>query len=585
MLIPASSTVENRQHVFSVQANEMAHQWNGDLVTMGWWDDIWLNESFASWMAAKETDLRNPGWNWWEAQDDAKEAAMDADARLASHAIQQHVTNELEADSSFDPQITYNKGQAVLRMLEAYLGPDLFRDGIRSFMKAHAYSNATTADLWNALSTAGGRDVGVIASSWAAQPGFPLVSVTARCDAEGLRTITLSQKRFLLRGADPGASHWNIPLQIRTGSDPAPHTVLLTRDGQTAAAGRCDEALSVNAGSIGFYRSAYDEATLRTTTKRFDTLGRSDRIALLDDQWALVEARVQELPTYLALASALGTRVEERAWTQIAAALATIEYDERGTPGHDAFAAYARSIIKPVADQLGWTSRADEAPAIRKLRSTLLKDLGDWGDPQIIAEARRRFAAFVADRSAIGVDDQEAVLSIVGRYADAATFEQLHAVAGSAANETEVRRYYAALMRASDPQLAAQAARIALSDEIPKQAAAARLQLVMELADRQRQIAWTAFSENVDALTAPDGVFALPTTARRCGESFWDVVPLDQLETWIKGHVPAEMSLFIARGMEIAHFKLAERTELIRAADRFIASQQASKRFGSVGSN
>ena len=131
----------------------MAHQWFGDLVTMGWWDDTWLNESFASWLAAKETAARNPEWRWWEEEDESKESAMAADARATSHAIEQHVTNELEALNSFDSDITYSKGEALLRMLEAYIGEDVFRQGIRSYIKSRAYSNAAAADLWNALAS------------------------------------------------------------------------------------------------------------------------------------------------------------------------------------------------------------------------------------------------------------------------------------------------------------------------------------------------------------------------------------------------------------------------------------------------
>ncbi len=185
LLVTPSSTADDLQEVFSIQAHEMAHQWHGDLVTMGWWDDIWLNESFASWRGASETDMRHPSWHWWEVQDETKESAMRADARVNSHAVEQHVTDELQAVNVFDPEITYNKGQAVLRMLEAYLGPDTFRDGVRRLLKAHAYSNANSADLWDALSAASGRNVGELAASWTEQPGFPVVSVAAQCDARG----------------------------------------------------------------------------------------------------------------------------------------------------------------------------------------------------------------------------------------------------------------------------------------------------------------------------------------------------------------------------------------------------------------
>ncbi len=219
LLLPPDSTLGRKQAVFSVQAHEMAHQWNGDLVTMGWWDDIWLNESFASWMSAKETAIRNPSWNWWEGQDESKENAMNADARPDSHAIQQHVVDELQAQASFDPAITYDKGQAFLRMLEAYLGDDTFRAGVRRYIKAQAFSNATSADLWNGLSAASGKDVEALAAGWTEQPGFPVVSVSATCDASGNRTIALSQKRFLLEGTDPNDERWNVPLARPVGRE------------------------------------------------------------------------------------------------------------------------------------------------------------------------------------------------------------------------------------------------------------------------------------------------------------------------------------------------------------------------------
>ena len=571
LLVTPSSTLANRQTVFSIQAHEMAHQWFGDLVTMGWWDELWLNESFASWMAAHETDVRNPAWHWWENQDGSKEEAMAADAHPTSHAILQHVTNELEATSAFDPRITYSKGQAVLRMLEANLGPEKFRAGIRGYMAKHAYSNTSSADLWAALGAASGRDVGAIAAPWTSQPGFPLVSVAASCDAAGKRTVALSQRRFLLEGKDPLGVHWNIPLQVRAGSGAA-QAVLLSKDGQTIAAGNCNDALSVNAGAVGYYRVDYDAATLAANTAHFSALPDGDRIALLDDQWALAEAGIRPLSSYLALVSALGDTQNQRAWEQVTGALADIEHDERGTPGHAAFLAYARSVIKPLADRLGWDGKADESPGIQRLRRVVLGDLGAWGDAGVIAEARQRFAAFGADHASLSADNQAMVLNIVGRHASAADFAALHALAKAAKNQTELQRYYMAMMRVGDPALAQQAIALALSTEIPKQADTLRMAMVLTVHDAHPALAWSTFQQNVDALLAPyqpSGPFIL---AQYAPEIFWDSVPLDELEGWIKPRLPAEVLPNLGRGMETARFKLAEKVMLAKAADSYLAA-------------
>lgn len=571
LLLSPASTIGDRQEVYSTQAHEMAHQWNGDLVTMGWWDDIWLNESFASWRAAKETDLRNPSWQWWESEDSSKERAMDADGRVSAHAIQQHVTDELQAVNAFDPQITYAKGEAVLRMFEAYLGPDLFRDGIRGFMKAHAYSNATSADLWNALSAVSGSDFGAIAAAWTERPGFPLVSVEASCAADGKRSIALSQSRFVLQGKTEAAP-WSVPLQIRVGADGAAQPLLLTKDGQAAPAGSCDQPLSVNAGAVGYYRTRYDDATLKADTIGFGSLPDGDRIVLLDDQWALVQAGAQKLPSYLALASAMGADLDTRAWTQITGALGTIEYDERGAAGHDGFAAYARAILKPVADRLGWDSKPGDTPGIRQLRHTVFDDLGAWGDPDIIAAAHKRFDGFAADHGTVQPDDQAALLDIVAYTADAAEFDKLHALAKSAKDVTELTRFYTPLMQVRDPALAAEAARIALSPEIPPQAELLRLDLVGHLAVESPALAWATFTGNLETLMAPQASFAPLVIAQFSPQLYWNALPVDELEAWVKAHTPAEMADSVARGMEIARFKLAQKTELTLAADAYLAA-------------
>ena len=571
LLLTPASTIDNRQLVFSIEAHEMAHQWFGDLVTMGWWDDIWLNESFASWGAAKETDRRNPGWHVREAEDAGKEAAMRVDARLGSHAVHYPVEDELQPQNNAEPLIIYDKGQAVLRMLEAYVGPDKFRDGIRAYMKARQYSNATSADLWNALAGASGQDIGALARAWTEQPGFPLVSARAECEA-GARTLVLSQQRFLLHGQDGAHQRWTVPLRMRIDFDAAPQSVLLSEDGQRIAAGRCDQPLSLNADADGFFRVAYDAGLLDLATRQFASLPDRDRIALLDDQWALVESGAQPLASYLALAGALGTHVNERAWNQVLGALDTIERAERGTPGHEAFVAWARQLVKPVADRMGWSPAAGETAGVQRLRRTLIAHLGAWGDPAVVAEARRRFAAFVADRDSLAPDEQATILTIVAQNADAATFDQLHEIARKAKNETEVRRYYPVLMRVRDPQLAEQAARIALSPEIPPQADVLRLSLVLMLSAQHPQLAWSTFTGQLDRLTAANPGNRPNVLAKTAPDMFWNSIPLDTLQAWVKEHVEPGMAATLADSMDTARFRLDEKSRLVEAADRIVAA-------------
>lgn len=575
LLVPPTATLDEQQEVYATQAHEMAHQWNGDLVTMGWWDDLWLNESFASWMAAKETALRHPQWHWWEVEDADKETAMAADAQSSSQAIEQHVTDELQASNAFDPAITYSKGQSVLRMFEAYLGPTVFRDGIRRYIRARAYSNATAGDLWQALSAASGQDVAAIAAPWTQRPGFPLVTAASHCAPDGARTVSLSQQRFLMSGQASG--QWQVPLQVRIGSSGTSRALLMTHDGQTLAAGRCSEPLSLDADAVGFYRVRYDPATLGTNTHRFSELPDGDRVALLDDQWALARSGAAPLASYLALPASMGDDLDSRAWRQITGALGDIELVERGTSGHDAFAAYARSLIAPAAARLGWQAGPGETPDVGQLRDLVLLDDGSWGDASVIAEVRRRFNTMLSDPHALAPDMQRVVLSLVALDADQRTFDQLHDFARRATSDDARQRDYAALSYVRDPQLAREVAQIALSAEIPPQDTQLRLVMIVGLVDWHPQLAWQAFSTHIDQLLAPLGTFIPLYTAQYVPEWFWNCLPLDQLEAWVRARVPAEMAPVVARGMQTAHFELSQKTALVSAADAFMRVQHRQR--------
>src|SRR6188472_810811 len=229
---PKSSSGETKQDIYEVLAHEMAHMWFGDLVTMAWWDNLWLNEGFASWMGSKCTAHFNPQWEVWLARElprdptrrvgIAKEAAMEGDARSSTHPIQQHVATEAEANSAFD-DITYKKGQSFLRMLESFLAEDVFRDGIRQYIAAHEYSNTTTADLWNALSDTSKKSVAPIAAGWTEQPGFPVVNVKREADAK----LRLTQERFTVNFKNAPPLLWQIALTYSVVGE-TPSALLMT---------------------------------------------------------------------------------------------------------------------------------------------------------------------------------------------------------------------------------------------------------------------------------------------------------------------------------------------------------------------
>ena len=306
---PKSSSSETKQNIYEVLAHEMAHMWFGDLVTMAWWDNLWLNEGFASWMGSKCTAHFNPQWEVWLARGlprdptrrsgIAKEAAMEGDARSTTHPIQQRVATEAEANSAFD-DITYKKGQSFLRMLESFLGEDVFRDGIRRYIAAHKYSNTTTADLWNALSDASNKSVGEIAAGWTEQPGFPVVTVKREADGK----VRLTQKRFTVNFKNAPPLLWQIPLTYSVVGE-TPATLLMT-DRTTALENIPeDRALKLNLNGAGNYRVEYDDRSWELLLKALPKLGVEDRVNLMSDAWALVESGRAPVSLYFGLVEKL----------------------------------------------------------------------------------------------------------------------------------------------------------------------------------------------------------------------------------------------------------------------------------------
>ena len=275
-----------KQQIFQTIAHEMSHQWTGDLVTMDWWSGIWLNESFADWMQTKASDHFNPQWHLWDRVEGDVERAMSSDQLSTAHPIEVPVEDETQAAAAFD-EITYQKGGAVIRMLENYLGEHTFRDGVRAYIKAHAYSNSTAADLWAGLDSAAHRNVAAIASAFIEQPGVPLVTVDASC-ANGRRTLTLSQQRFQIEPGSHSNELWPVPVGVTVGGKTT-YTELTGRSAKVAA-GSCSQAFAVNSGALGYYRVRLDPASTAAQIKRLGSLTVAERARFIGDTNASVLA-------------------------------------------------------------------------------------------------------------------------------------------------------------------------------------------------------------------------------------------------------------------------------------------------------
>jgi aminopeptidase N len=465
---PKDSTQSTKDQIFEVVAHEMAHQWSGNLVTMAWWDNLWLNEGFASWMQKKSTDFFNPSWKIWLSAHEQKEDAMALDARPATHPMQEVITEESKIDSAFDA-INYAKGQAVIRMLEAYLGEDRFREGMRLYMKDHAYSNATAADLWAALEEASQIAVASIAKGFTEYPGVPLIHVETAC-VDGAAIVSLRQDRFTVHNPYAEPRTWRVPVTVGRISDSKPRKLIVGDEPKQIKFAGCGEPVMANSGGTGYYRVEYNLADFQALAGTFTRLSAADRVNFLSDAWAMVQAGRAEPQSYLDLMGRLQGETELAVWTRVIRTFLQIDDLERGAPGREAFRAFARSLLKPVLGRLGWEPKANEeadAPLDLLLRALVIKTLGRFGDQDVIGEARRRLAAFLDDPETLHKDLRDAVVAVAGYAADRKTFGELRDL-GRRATATEAKlRYYYALAGAHDPVLIEEVINIALTDELP----------------------------------------------------------------------------------------------------------------------
>jgi puromycin-sensitive aminopeptidase len=466
---PRHATHGELQNLVDVIAHELAHMWFGDLVTMKWWNGIWLNEAFATFMELKVTDAFRPDWERWTSFGLARSTAFDTDALHSTRAIEYDVVSPADAEGMFDV-LTYEKGAAVVRMLEQYLGDDRFRSGIRKYMAANRFGNTETTDLWDAIEEASGEPVRRIMDSWIFQGGHPLVSVVAEGDG---RVLRLTQERAHYLGDDDDSVRWSIPLQLRYGTESgavATTTALLEGDAVELDLPEPVAWVVANAEGHGFYRVRY-AAGLRAAlvARAQDDLSDIERYGLVDDTWAAVVAGRATAEEFLVLAEGFAEETDVHVWRRILAALDQLERLVDGD-ALVALRARVRSIASPALERLGWDDRADESDCDRELRGALIGALVTLGDdPDARARAGDLFSAYRADPDSVEANVAAAVVRATAVQADQVTFDALLDGFRTAATPQEELRYLYALSDVRDPDLMRQVLGLAMSADVRTQ--------------------------------------------------------------------------------------------------------------------
>jgi aminopeptidase N len=473
---PAFTSAAGRHAIFGTEAHEMAHQWFGDLVTMGWWDDLWLNEGFASWMANKTTQHFHPDWGAEVDQVAARENAMGLDSFVTTHPIIQHVRTVEQANQAFD-SITYRKGQSVISMLEGFAGADTWRRGLQAYMRKHAYQNTTTADLWAAIEGAGATGLTTVANDFTTQPGVPLITAgPARC-VGGRTSVMLTQGQFSNDRRTGGSLSWHVPVRASAGGAV---TQVITQGRATPLTVDGCGPLLINAGQTGYYRTLYTPAEIEALRVAFPMLGPVDQFGAMQDSLALSRAGYQPMGRALGLIDTIAPtgngKVVERALLDWSSLYSDLDGDKASQAAIAArIGAYGVRL-----QAIGLTPREGEPPLDALLRPTLISELGRIGDRAVVAEANRLFAAWVRDRNAIPGSLKSAWLEVVARNATPETWNALHEAARATPGQSERSSLYELLSSSRDEALARQALQLAISGEPGKTISASMITTVAE---------------------------------------------------------------------------------------------------------
>ncbi len=456
------------ERVADVVSHENAHMWFGDLVTMRWWNGIWLNEAFATFMEMLAVDAWKPNWKRWESFGVSRGAAMAIDALKSTRSIEYTVLSPEDCRSMFDV-LTYEKGAAVLRMLEQFLGAEVFRKGISAYLKKHQYNNTETGDLWDALEAASGQPVRSMMDTWIFQQGFPVISAAPTADG---RALKISQRRFFFAPPEnPEPQLWHVPVMVRARTDQGAevHKLLLTEAETTLQLpGKIEWAL-LNEGGHGFYRVRYSPELLEALTRNRAALKPIERFGLVSDTWAATVAGLTPLVEFVKMARLFRDETDINVWRALIGAFSYLDMIATDAQ-RPAVAAAVRDIAGPAAARLGWSPLQGEDELQGQLRASLLNALGTVGeDAAVQARARELYDAWQHDPAKANRDLQPAFVSILAHSGDAKRYQEFKKHFKSARTPQEEQRYLFSLANFRDLALLRQTMEMTLNGDVRTQ--------------------------------------------------------------------------------------------------------------------
>lgn len=555
-----TASTSSRQHVAGVIAHEMAHMWFGDLVTMKWWDDLWLNEAFASFMSVKAVDFLKPEWRVWDSFTSERATALSSDALASTRSIYAPVKSPHDAEAMFD-EITYEKGASVLLMLEQYLGEDVFARGIADYIDRHKFGNAATAALWESLEKVSGKPVSKIMDRWIFAAGYPLVTATEKKSG-----LLLEQERFYLAGSEGGddTTIWQIPVRVRRLDDQKNIGTILLADkladklgsGEGIASG--DAPLVVNASSSGYFRVKYPLPHLkRLADAAVSSLTVAERYQLLSDTWALAESGEIPIAFYLDMT---GAYKEDRDPNVIGLLISQLQhldwFVKPSSPERERFAAFVRDRLGPLKEKLGWDAAQGETDLDELLRSKVLTAMGTLGqDRDTIEEARKRFEAYERDETSVNPNLYDAIVGIVAYNGGSDEYDRLLVCFKNAGTAESKVRNLLSLADFRDDELLSRTLAMSLSEDVRTQDAPHLVRNVLSTS-AGRHVGWAFVKKHWQEMEQKYPVHLFPRVIKGA-RSLISVGDMKDLEAFLNGHPIRSGDLVAARVIERVRLNVA----------------------------